>query len=130
MNELDFTIEFDSEDLSETVEAALFQEVDERLRELADGHTDLIGSAVNIRHPAPALYEATVVVYGRPDHLAATEKKENAATALQGALRAIERQVRQRREKLRKTWEQPGNHPVEQEVMEVILAEDELDQDN
>ena len=128
MNELDFTIEFTSEDISEAVETALFQEADERLRQLAEGHTDLTGSAATIKHPAPALYEATVVVYGRPDHLAATEKNEDATTALKGALSAIERQVRQRRQKLRQTWEQPGNHPVEQEVMELILAEEDLDQ--
>jgi hypothetical protein len=44
---------------------------------------------------------------------------------LKGALSAIERQVRQRRDKLQKTWEQPGNDPVTQEVMEVMLAENQ-----
>lgn len=129
MNELEFTIEFNGEDLYETTEAALFREADRRLRDLADGHSDLIGSAVTIRHPAAALYEATVVVYGRPEHLSATEKDSDPAIALKGALKAIERQVRQRRDKLRKTWEQPGNHPVEQEVMEVILAENPPEED-
>lgn len=124
MNELDFTIEFNSEDVPEATEEALFVEADSRLRELADGHSDLTGSAINIRHPAAAVYEATVVVYGRPNQLSATEKNEDASTALKGALSALERQVRQRREKLRKTWERPGNHPVEQEVLEVMLAEE------
>jgi ribosome-associated translation inhibitor RaiA len=125
MNELDFTIEFNSEDLYKTVEEALFLEADGRLRYLADGHSDLRGSAVNIRHPGPALYEATVVVYGRPDPLSATEKNNDPTTALKCALSAIERQVRQRRDKLQKTWEQPGNDPVTQEVMEVMLAENQ-----
>lgn len=123
MNELDFTIEFNSEDLYETTEAAMFQEADGRLRQLVKGHTDLRGAAVNIRHPAAAVYEATVVVYGRPDQLSATEKDDDPATALKGALRAVERQVRQRREKMKRTWEKPGNDPVSQEVIEVMLAE-------
>ena len=123
MNELDFTIEFNSDDLHETMDEALFREADSCLRNLAEGHTDLTGAAVNVRHPASALYEATVVVYGHPNQLSATEKDYKPSTALKGALQAIERQVRQRREKLKKTWEQPGNDPVTQEVMEVMLAE-------
>jgi len=41
MNELEFAIEFNSEDLYETTEAALFREADGRLYKLADGHSDL-----------------------------------------------------------------------------------------
>lgn len=128
MNELDFTIEFNSEDLYDTAEESLFLEADGRLRQLADGHSDLRGAAVNIRRPGPALYEATVVVYGRPENLSATEKHEDPTTALKGALSAMERQVRQRREKLKKSWEQPGNDPVSQEVLEVMLAEEQAEE--
>ena len=56
-------------------------------------------------------------------------KTNDPTTALKGALSAIERQVRQRRDKLQKTWEQPGNDPVTQEVMEVMLAENQPEED-
>ena len=48
------------------------------------------------------------MVYGRPDHTAATEKGDNPTIALKGALSALERQVRNRREKLGRPWQQPG----------------------
>jgi ribosome-associated translation inhibitor RaiA len=128
MNELDFTIEFNSENLSENAQAELFAEADRRLRKLADGHTDLTGAAINVRQPAKGqtayLHEATVVVYCRPENVAATEKKENPMPALKGALSAVERQVREKRTRLKKHWERPGNHPVEQEVTELLAAGD------
>lgn len=127
MNELDFTLELNSESLSPAVEADLFEEADTRLRQLAEGHSDIIGAAVNMRLPAqgetPPLHEATVVVYSRPEHIAATKKEEEPAQALLRALEAVERQIRQRRNKLRERWEQPGNQPVEQEIEEIIAAE-------
>lgn len=52
----------------------------------------------------PNRYEATVVVYKRPNNLAATEKAETPERALKGALSAAERQVRESRDKLRETW--------------------------
>lgn len=124
--ELDFTIEFNSP-LSSEAEAALFDTADSRLRKLTKGHDDLVGAAVNIREPAKGesgyLYEATAVVYGRPEHVAATEKNEDIALALKGALDGVERQVRERREKLSKRWERPGRGPTMQEIQEVVNAE-------
>jgi ribosome-associated translation inhibitor RaiA len=115
VNELDFTIEFKADDLNEVTEADLFEEAESRLLKLTKGHSDIIGAAVNITKPAQAetafIFEATVVVYGRPDHTAATEKGDNPTSALKGALAAVERQVRSRREKLGKPWEQPGGNP-------------------
>jgi ribosome-associated translation inhibitor RaiA len=52
----------------------------------------------------PHCYEATVVVFKRPDNVAATERAETPEGALKGALSAVERQVRELREKLRETW--------------------------
>jgi ribosome-associated translation inhibitor RaiA len=128
MNELDFTIEFNSP-LDETLEAPLFAEADGRLHKLAEGHTDLIGAAVTLRVPAEKtttpIYEATVVAYCRPENVAATEKQADPMAALKGALRAVERQVRERRKKLKKHWERPGNDPVSLEVLEVLAAEEE-----
>lgn len=129
MSELDFTIEFNGEGLSEAVESSMFDEADLRLRELADDHDDLTGAAINIRQPAhantPYLYEATVVVYARPKNIASTEKDADPVIALKEALNAVERQVRKKREKLSKHWERPGNDPVAVEVEEIIASEDE-----
>lgn len=127
MNELDFTLELNSKELPKAVEYDLFTAAETQLKQLADGHTDLTGAAINVRQPAhgetPPLYAVTVVVYGRPDHIAATQKEADPYQALSGALDAAKRQIRERREKLKKRWEQPGNHPVEQEVATIMAAE-------
>lgn len=128
MNELlDFTIEFNSESLSDRVEMEMFTEADRRLRELAEGHDDLRGAAVNVRRPAKTetsyIYEVTVAAYARPEQIAATDKNSDPILALKHALSAIERQVREKRDKLKKRWEQPGNDPVAQEVIDVEAAE-------
>jgi ribosome-associated translation inhibitor RaiA len=128
MTELDFTIEFNSESLSEQVEAELFLEADTRLRQLTEGHSDLRGAAVNVRRPAKTetsfIYEVTVVVYARPSQIAASQKNTDPLTALKESLDAIERQVREKREKLNKNWERPGNDPVTQEIIDVLASEE------
>jgi ribosomal subunit interface protein len=84
----------------------LYVEAENHIRALARGHTDIIGAAVNLTHPSagnqqPYIYEATVVLYARPENIAATEKQANATEALKGALDAVERQIRKKRDKLR-----------------------------
>jgi ribosome-associated translation inhibitor RaiA len=127
MTELDFTIEFNSESLSDQVEAELFLEADTRLRQLTEGHSDLRGAAVNVRRPAKTetsfIYEVTVVVYARPSQIAASQKDADPLVALKGSLDAVERQVREKREKYNKKWERPGNDPVTQEVIDVLTAD-------
>ncbi len=127
LNELDFTLELNSENLSKQTEYDLFTEAEDYLRDLAANHDDLRGAAINIRQPAhgatPFLYEVTVALYSRPEQLAATQKDADPQLALKGALDAVGRQVRERREKLKKTWEQPGSQPVDQEIAEVVAAE-------
>lgn len=110
MTELDFTIGFNSSDLfSEQVEHDLFLEADKQLRQLAGEQNDLRGAAINIRAATQAetnpLYEITVVVYARPTDIAVTEKDRDPIAGLKNALSAIERQVRQKRDKLGKSWQ-------------------------
>jgi ribosome-associated translation inhibitor RaiA len=130
INKPDFTLELNSDYLDDIIEDELYAEAEERLTQLAADHNDLIGAAINLRRPAAAettyLHEATVVVYGRPENIAASEKESNAHLALKLALDAAERQIRKRREKLGKPWEQPGNHPAEQEIEELVAAESAL----
>lgn len=110
---LDFTFEFHTEiaDLSDALEDELRSEAESQLLSLAEGHTDLVGASVVLEEPARAesafLYQARVVVYGRPDHVAAVEKDENLERALRGALDAVERQVQERRRELAERWKQP-----------------------
>jgi ribosome-associated translation inhibitor RaiA len=129
MEELDFTLELNSDDLNKTAEYDLYTQAEERLRELAANHTDMTGAAINVRRPASGetafLHEVTVVIYSRPEHIAATGKDSSPEMALKGALDAAERQVRKRRKKLKERWKQPGNLPVEQEIVETQLSEGE-----
>ena len=124
VNNLD--IEFNGRGLGDRMEQEMLAEARDRLQLLAVEHKDLIGAAINIRQPAKSetsyLYKATVVVYVRPENIAATEKNSDPFVALRGALDAVERQVRKRRDKLREHWKQPGSGPVDQEVTEIVAA--------
>lgn len=128
MNELDFTIEFNSDLDDPSLDEALFLEADSRLQELAEGHQDLTGAAVTIRKPVkaetPPLHEATVVAYVRPNNVVGKEKQESAVGALKGALNAVERQIREKRDKLRESWKHPQGDPVTQDVLEITASEE------
>lgn len=105
----DFYVEFQTEDLPD--DSALQAEADRRLRSLADEGRDMVGASVVIERVAhgetPHVYRARVVAYIRPENIAATDKSDSARGALKGALDALERQVRAKRERLGKPWEQP-----------------------
>jgi ribosome-associated translation inhibitor RaiA len=112
MTELDFTLEFrDEADLAPAVRDEMELEVDRRLRALRAGHTDITSAEAAIEKlvtaATPYLYEARVVVYMRPENVVATAKQETEIGALQGALSAVERQVREYRTKLAERWKQP-----------------------
>lgn len=126
MDELDFTMEFNSDLEDNLFEADLMEEADSRLRTLAEGHNDVTGAAVTVRQQAAQqtpIYEVTVVAYVRPENVAGKEKDESPRMALRHALDAVERQVREKRERLRERWEEPGRDPVTQEVAEIVAAE-------
>lgn len=128
MDELDFTLEFNSDLEDDLFEAELMEEADSRLRTLAQGHNDVTGAAVTLRQQAAQetpIYEATVVAYVRPKNMAGKEKDESPRMALRHALDAVERQVREKRERLGERWEEPGRDPVTQEVAEIVAAEAE-----
>lgn len=105
---VDFTFEFRNEvqSLSRDQEERLRQEAEERLRHLSESHQDLIGAAVSLEHltegqVTPHLYQGRVVVYARPDNIAAVTKEADPTRAIKRTLDAIERQVREKRERLR-----------------------------
>jgi ribosome-associated translation inhibitor RaiA len=77
-----------------------------RLNKLAKGHNDISDAVVNFKQPAKEhrtshIYEVTIVIYMGTDPIAATEKGEQFRSTLDGALAAIEHQVREHRKQLR-----------------------------
>ena len=103
MDSARFPIEFNNEldDVQKSENKNYTLAVD-RLSELAEGHNDISGAVVNLKQPAKEhqtayINEVTIVVYMGSDHIAATEKGEHFQSALNGALDAVERQVRERR---------------------------------
>jgi len=102
-----FPVEFNNEvDDVKKSENEFYTLAVDRLSKLAEGHTDISGAAVNFKQPAHGretsyIYEVTIVVYMGSNHIAATEKGEQFQSTLDGALDAVERQVRERRKKQR-----------------------------
>lgn len=101
---IDIPIDFKSD--VESGQDRFYREVEDRLYALAKGHTDITGAMARLERPAEgrnttAVYEASVTVYTRPNHVNATEKADDPMKAIQNALRAVERQVRDQRARLR-----------------------------
>jgi ribosome-associated translation inhibitor RaiA len=70
----------------------------------------MVGASVNVRQIAKgedARFELKVITYSRPDRVVASEKSNNIRTAMKGALNALERQIREKRDKLKEHWKRP-----------------------
>jgi ribosome-associated translation inhibitor RaiA len=84
---------------------------EEQLRRLGEGQRDMIGARVSIeelsKDATPNTYRANVVIWIRPEDINAEEKAEFPMQALKGALKAAERQVREKRDRLSGRWKQP-----------------------
>lgn len=110
--EFNFDIEWQSKlgDIG-VLEDKLRNEADVRIRKLTKGNTDITGAAIILEHSVegtntPYLYRARVVTYTRPEDIAGIEEADTPLAALKGALDAVERQVREKRDKLRERWKQ------------------------
>jgi ribosome-associated translation inhibitor RaiA len=105
----------------------LIAETESRLRELAEGQTDMVGAATAVEElshdQTPHSYRARIVVYIRPENIAAEEKGESLEGTLKEVIEAIERQVRQRREKLDKQWERRDKVVQETNIRELTPRE-------
>jgi len=102
MGSLDFYVDFNIEDPNVGEEFNL--EAEQRLRNLATGHSDLIGASVSLEKiveaESPYLYQVRIVLYKRPEDIAVIEKESEPITTLNNALDALEGKVRASREKL------------------------------
>jgi ribosome-associated translation inhibitor RaiA len=80
------------------------RETEQRLRELASSHSDMIGAAVALEKIADTetydLYRVRIVVYKRPQDIAITKQDADPMVTLRDALDTLEEQVRASREKL------------------------------
>lgn len=103
MDAVNFPVEFNNEldDVKKSENESYTLAVD-RLSKLAEGHNDISGGVVSFKQPAKEhqtsyIYEVTIVLYMGSDHIAATEKGEQLRSTLDGALDAVEHQVRELR---------------------------------
>lgn len=109
----EFTFEFlnKAESLGDDLQDRMRTVAHDRLQKLQRGHHDVIGAAVSLEQPVHAatdfLYEARVVAYARPENVAASTKLADPMGALKDAIQAVERQLRDRRAKLRDRSRKP-----------------------
>jgi ribosome-associated translation inhibitor RaiA len=107
MDKANFPIEFNNEiDDVKKSENEYFTLAADRLSKLSEGHNDISGAVVNLKQPAQGhqtsyIYEVTIIVYMGSNHIAATERGEQFQSTLDGALDAVEKQVRERRKQQR-----------------------------
>ena len=102
MGSSDFYVDYNIE-VSE-VGDAFKRETEQRLRELASGHSDMIGAAVALEKTADTesydLYRVRILVYKRPQDLVVTKQDADPMVTLREALDVLEEQIRESREKL------------------------------
>jgi ribosome-associated translation inhibitor RaiA len=80
------------------------RESEQRLRELAGSHTDMVGAAVALEKTVDTqsydVYRVRIVVYMRPQDVAVSKEEADPMVALREALDTLDSQVRTAREKL------------------------------
>ena len=107
MDTVNFPIEFNNElDDVKKSENEFYTLAVDRLSKLAEGHNDISGGVVNFKQPSQGhqtshVFEVTIVVYMGSEDIAATEKGEQLQATLDGALDAVEHQVRELRKQKR-----------------------------
>jgi ribosome-associated translation inhibitor RaiA len=125
MGNSDFYIDYNIE-VSE-VGSEFKRETEQRLRELAGSHTDMVGAAVALEKTADTqtydVYRVRILVYKRPQDIVVTKEDSDPMITLRDALDALEDQVRTSREKL----SQPDPHRDSQiETVYYDLSADEV----
>jgi ribosome-associated translation inhibitor RaiA len=102
MGSSDFYIDYNIE--VSDVPDAFKRETEQRLRELASTHSDMVGSAVSLEKVADTqsydVYRVRIVLYKRPQDIVVTKNEADPMLTLRDALDTLEEQVRESREKL------------------------------
>lgn len=90
----------------------VLQRIHRRVDKWLKGHTDITGASIAVREESGAntahTFKARVVLYHRPENIAATASREQAGEAVLTAMDAAERQLRETRDMLRERWKRPG----------------------
>lgn len=99
-----FPFDFEFYNKTNLPDAEYYDTAYDQINKVAEGHNDITGASVSLEElsseETPHAYQARVVLYVRPTNIAATEKMSSALDALQKALDAAIKQVREKREKL------------------------------
>jgi len=95
--------------LPRTVHNRIQRRVDKWMK----GHSDITGASIAVRELSGGqtahAFRARVVLYHRPENIAAISTGAQPAEAVQSALDAAERQLRETRDILRERWKRPGH---------------------
>jgi hypothetical protein len=104
-NQQEFPFDFEFLNQTQQPDAELYKLAYSKITELAQGHTDIVGAKVSLEElssgATPHAFQARVVLYVRPEHIAATEIAPSCLEALQQALNAAKKQVQEKRNRLR-----------------------------
>ena len=104
-NQQEFPFDFEFLNQTQQPDAELYDLAYRKINELAQDHTDIVGAKVSVEElssdATPHAYQARVVLYEPPEHIAATEIAQSSLQALQQALNAATKQVQEKRKKLR-----------------------------
>ena len=99
----DLSIEYHTESVD--FSKGLRVKVESRLQKLAGGHRDIAGASVAVQIVNGAArhseYKARLVLYHKPANIAAIRKADTVSNAVLESVDAVERQVRQQRERAR-----------------------------
>ncbi|HSL47045.1 MAG TPA: HPF/RaiA family ribosome-associated protein [Anaerolineales bacterium] len=102
MGNSDFYVDYNIE--VSDVSDGFKRETEQRLRELAADHTDMIGAAVALEKTVDTqtydLYRVRIVLYKRPQDIVVTNEDSDPMVSLREVLDILETQVRASREKL------------------------------
>lgn len=98
-----FTVEYHDDTVELT--DSLKEKVEHRLSKLARRHRDITGASLAVHTISRAHrhqeYKVRLVLYHKPDNIAAIRKADSVPNALLETLDAVERQVREQRERQR-----------------------------
>lgn len=84
---------------------AVVDKIHARLDRMEEGHHDITGAYLSVKQmsgkPTVNVYEATCVLYHRPENLTGSAKSRDIPEAIAGALVGVERQLRKARSAIR-----------------------------
>ena len=98
-----FSIEYAVEDA--TLTERMKAKVQRRMRKLVNGYKDIFGVAVALRNVTGTKrnpdYKCRMIIYAKPVNIVAVQNASMESVAMLGALDSVERQIRDRRERMR-----------------------------